>query len=324
MTSSYKGCLIGLAVGDALGAPVEFLTLVQLRAKYGAKGIEDYEPWDDFEPGSYTDDTQLSLAAAQGCLDAYREHRATGRWAVRAAVYREYQKWRRSQKNPMNRKSPGLTCLLALESDHMGTIDNPLNDSKGCGGVMRTAPAGLVFKPGAAFRAGAEFAAMTHGHPSGYLSAGFLSELIARLLEERSLSRSINRTLPVLKSYAGHEETLDKIQLALRLSSLAGTSAGVIRRIGQGWVGEEALGISLYCALKYRGDFRAGVLAAVNHGGDSDSTGSITGAILGSSLGLEAIPKDWIGRLQNRNMILDLASALEESFGTSSRVDFTN
>jgi ADP-ribosylglycohydrolase len=320
MVSRYKGCLVGLAVGDALGAPIEFQTLAQIKADFGPNGIEDFEPWDDFAAGSYTDDTQMSLAAAQGLLDAYREHRASGRWDARAAVYREYQKWRASQSNPMNRKSPGLTCLLALKSERMGTIENPINDSKGCGGVMRTAPAGLVFKPGHAFRAGAEFAAMTHGHPSGYLSAGFLSEVVARIVSGEGLGRAVARSVPVLKSYDGHEETLQKISLALRLYSSTRPAPEAIKRIGEGWTGDEALAISLFCALRHPRDFRAGVLAAVNQEGDSDSTGSITGAILGTALGLEGVPKDWVNRLQNRDKILDLAEALEKAFGGSGRI----
>lgn len=320
MISRYKGCLLGLAVGDALGAPVEFETLAAIKERFGAKGIQDFEPWDDFAPGSYTDDTQMSLAAAQGLLDAYREHRASGRWDVRTAVYREYQNWRKSQANPLNRKSPGLTCLLALKSEHMGTIENPINDSKGCGGVMRTAPAGLVFKPGHAFRAGAEFAAMTHGHPSGYLSAGFLSEVVARMIGGESLGRAVARSVPVLKNYIGHEETLAKISLALRLYTSPRPATESIRKIGQGWTGEEALAISLYCALRYPRDFRSGVLAAVNQEGDSDSTGSITGALLGTSLGLKGVPKDWADRVQNRDKILALAEALEQAFGGENRI----
>jgi ADP-ribosylglycohydrolase len=322
MGSKYTGCLIGLAVGDALGAPVEFLTLDEIKSAFGPRGIEDFQPWEEFAAGSYTDDTQMSLAAAQGCLDAYREHRSGGPWDIRAAVYREYQKWRNSQSNPMNRKAPGLTCLLALREERMGTIEAPINDSKGCGGVMRTAPAGLVFKPGQAFRAGAEFAAMTHGHPSGYLSAGFLSEVIARLTAGESLGRAVARAVPVLKSYPGHKETLDKIGLALHLYSASQPAVDAIGKIGEGWTGEEALAISLYCALKFPKDFRAGVLAAVNQEGDSDSTGSITGALLGTALGLPAIPKTWVARLQNRKKILALAAGLEEAFGGSGRIDF--
>ncbi len=320
MISRYTGCLVGLAVGDALGAPVEFETLAQIKSSFGPEGITDFEPWDEFAAGSYTDDTQMSLAAAQGLLDAYREHRATGRWDVRKPVYREYQKWRNSQSNPLNRKSPGLTCLLALKSERMGTIEDPLNDSKGCGGVMRTAPAGLVFKPGHAFRAGAEFAAMTHGHPSGYLPAGFLSEIVSRMVSGEGLGRAVARAVPVLKAYRGHEETLARIRLALKLYTSTKPSRDLIKKMGEGWTGDEALAISLFCALRNRRDFRAGVLDAVNQEGDSDSTGSITGAILGTALGLEGIPEDWASRLQNHGKILDLARALESAYGPSGRI----
>lgn len=65
-----------------------------------------------------------------------------------------------------------------------------------------------------------------------------------------------------------------------------------IAQLGVGWVGEEALAISVYCALKYQDDFKEAVIAAVNRNGDSDSTGAITGNILGAYLGLSRIPLD--------------------------------
>ena len=185
---------------------------------------------------------------------------------------------------------------------------------------MRTAPAGLVFKPVHAFRAGAEFAAMTHGHPSGYLPAGFLSEIVSRMISGEGLGRAVARALPVLKSYRGHEETLSRIGLALKLYPSSKPSVDLIKKLGEGWTGDEALAISLFCALRNRRDFRAGVLDAVNQEGDSDSTGSITGAILGTALGLEGIPGEWVARLQNQGKILDLAQALESTYGPSGRI----
>ena len=72
MISKYKGCLLGLAIGDALGAPVEFLRLQEIKKRYGKDGIADFHGWRGFKPGSYTDDTQMSLATAVGCLRAYQ------------------------------------------------------------------------------------------------------------------------------------------------------------------------------------------------------------------------------------------------------------
>lgn len=182
----YRGCMFGLAIGDALGA-------------VGLVG------WNGFPPGSFTDDTQMSLATAIGCV---RAGRAASASAATEAVYRQYLAWVRTQHDDFERRAPGTTCLSALDSGEMGTPERRLNDSKGCGGVMRT----------------------------------------------------------------------------------------------------------VYCALKFGDDFRSGVIAAVNHSGDSDSTGSIAGAIMGAALGIDALPPEWITRVEDSDRIDRIARALHAVF----------
>ena len=83
-----------------------------------------------------------------------------------------------------------------------------------------------------------------------------------------------------------------------------------IKHIGEGWVGEEALGIAVYSALKYPDDFRRAVIAAVNHDGDSDSTGAITGNILGAYLGLSRIPPEWVEVIELKDVLIQIADDL--------------
>jgi ADP-ribosylglycohydrolase len=315
MMSHFEGCLLGLAIGDALGAPVEFLQLDGIKAKYGEAGIQDLDEWRGFPAGAYTDDTQMALATAMGCERAGKAQVMADSAKVDALVFEEYLKWLKTQDNPYEQRAPGNTCLSAMRSGRMGTMEDAINDSKGCGGVMRTAPAGLAFSDKRAFEMGTRFAAMTHGHPSGHLSAGFLSEVIAWIIDGRSLEGSIESSKETLVGYLGHEETLRAVEKAVELAAAAESPMEVIPRLGLGWVGEEALAISLNCALKFPGDFKGGTTAAVNHSGDSDSTGSITGAILGAKLGVEAIPEKWIAQLENSSMISELAQLMFLSFG---------
>jgi ADP-ribosylglycohydrolase len=314
MLNKYKGCLLGLAVGDALGAPVEFMSFVEIKNKYGEEGIQDFDSWGGYRAGYYTDDTQMALATARGCIKASEKWKSDGVFEHTPYVYREYLKWLETQNDPSQRRAPGNTCLSALNSGIMGTIENPINESKGCGGVMRTAPVGLVFGRDVAFLEGARFAAMTHGHPSGYLSAGSLAELISWILEEKELKEAIAECKKTLVLYEDYEETLKKVELADRLSSDSIQVQDAIAAIGEGWVGEEALGIAIYCALKFDDDFKGGVIAAVNHSGDSDSTGSITGAILGTLLGVKAIPTSWLESLENAEDIENIASEMFRIF----------
>ncbi len=308
--SQYEGCMLGLALGDALGAPVEFLDVQQIRADYGPDGICGLEPWREFRAGCFTDDTQMSLATARGCIDAYLALRHGEPWLPVHAVHRRYQGWLLSQSIPYMNRVPGATCLWSLRSGRVGTVEKPLNSRKGCGGVMRVAPAGLSFPPGQAFRYGVDFAAITHGHPSGYLPAGVLAEIIALVLEGRELGDSVELALRCLPRYPGYEETLRAATRALDLAAGRSAPGEAIPQLGAGWVGEEALAIALYCASSSPDDWERGVLLAVNHGGDSDSTGCITGAILGALLGCDALPSPWVAQLESNAGIRGIASDL--------------
>jgi len=178
---------------------------------------------------------------------------------------------------------------------------------------MRIAPVGLCGL-GDPFRIGCELAAITHGHPSGYLSAGFQAQLIADLVDGFDLAPAIDRCLERLSREQGHEETTDSVNQAVVLARSSQGTAEDVESLGQGWVGEEALAISLFCSLKAE-DFAHGILLAVNHGGDSDSTGSITGNILGLIHSGEGIPGHWPDRLELREVIVGLAEELWLRFG---------
>jgi len=322
------GCLLGGAVGDALGGPVEFLTLAEIRARYGREGIRDLVP-SYGRLGAITDDTQMTLFTAEGLLQARRRGRERGIWHPPTMVYHAYLRWLETQgltppypfleardgdllRLPAlhARRAPGNTCLSALASGRMGTLEAPLNDSKGCGGVMRAAPAGLIGVDDP-FTLGCEVAAITHGHPSGYLAAGFLADMVATLAAGASLTEAVARARASLQRWPRHEECLAAVDEALRLAQTAPPVAETLERLGAGWVAEEALAIALFAAAA-TSDFERGVVLAVNHGGDSDSTGAIAGNLLGTWLGPAAIPERWLEPLELRAEIAPLAGALAD------------
>lgn len=313
--SRFRGCMLGLAIGDALGAPVEFMQLDEIKRRYGEQGVTGFEPWGGFPAGTYTDDTQMSLATAEGIIRAKKSANKDGFIChIEPEVWHAYLEWYKIQSDPKERRAPGNTCLNALKGGRMGTVEKPINDSKGCGGVMRVAPAGLVFQPLSAFRYGVSFAAMTHGHPSGYLSSGFLATLVSLIVEGNDLLKSINESRGILVGRQHCKETLEKVESAIELAEGETPVEEAISILGQGWTGEEALAIAIFCSLRFQDDFRSAVLAAVNHSGDSDSTGSITGAIMGVLLGEEAIPKEWIQQIEGRERLLEISSEIEMVF----------
>jgi ADP-ribosylglycohydrolase len=320
---------------------VEFLSIDEIRAKYGLAGIADYDLAYG-RRGAITDDTQMTLFTAEGVLRADVRWHHKGICHPASVIHHAYIRWLHTQgersrsqssQDQMDgwligleslhaRRAPGNTCLSALRGATMGTVGRPLNDSKGCGGVMRVAPIGLAARDEeAAFALGCEAAAITHGHPSGYYSAGCFAAVIQALTKGWTLPDAIERTLRILdnSNNTGHEECLAAIRQAVALwhDADVAPSPETIERMGGGWVGEEALGIALYCALSARDDFAGGVLLAVNHSGDSDSTGSITGNLLGLMLGIDTIPAKWLDELELRLEIEAVASDLDTGFDES-------
>ena len=333
--SRFRGCLLGGAVGDALGAPVEFMDVAGIRGRFGAGGIRSFAPYAG-RLGAITDDTQMTLFTAEGLLRAANRGRMRGiNPDVQAVVAHSYQRWLLTQGDKsaltssvnsgwlirneelFSRRAPGITCLSSLrEMKHLDAVAR--NDSKGCGGVMRMAPVGL-FVPGwvgdasrggqEAFELGCKLAGITHGHLAGQHAAGALAFLILRLVEGATLSDALEQIKEVLADIPGSDETLHAIDLAGQLAVLTGDSDDHLCQLGQGWVAEEALAIAIYCALRGK-SFEEGVVLAVNITGDSDSTGSIAGNLLGAIHGVEAIPQRWLESLELRDVIAEVADDL--------------
>jgi ADP-ribosylglycohydrolase len=184
--------------------------------------------------------------------------------------------WLAAQTVMQAQRAPGNTCLAALGAGGHGTLKKLINDSKGCGGVMRVAPIGLVgarARTQDVFQLAAEAAALTHGHPSGFLSAGMMASLVHFLAQGANLTHAVNESCAILSGFSGHEETLSIVKNALNLASQrAGNHDVAIEQLGGGWVGEGALAIGLYAVLSAN-SFVEAIAIAANHSGDSDSTG---------------------------------------------------
>ena len=211
--------------------------------------------------------------------------------------------------------------MSALGSSEKGSVKHPINRSKGCGGVMRVAPIGLYFSEKRmpierSDMIGAEAAAITHGHELGWLPAAVLVHIIRHLIEndgETILAavQDARFTLPDVYPEAEKMDVLQALlQKAIDLSKSELDDLDAIRQLRQGWVGEEALAIAVYCALKHSDSFEDAIVTAVNHSGDSDSTGAIAGNIMGAALGLHAIPEKYLDKLELRDVILELADDL--------------
>ncbi|MEU4802246.1 ADP-ribosylglycohydrolase family protein [Actinosynnema sp. NPDC023587] len=321
---ALRTCLLAGAVGDALGGSVEFDRIDRIRSRFGPSGLTDYAPAYG-RLGAITDDTQMTLFTLEGLVLA-RRRGSDPVHEVRAA----YGRWLRTQGGPEvpadgwlldvpelhQLRAPGTTCLTALRSGRPGTVESPINDSKGCGAVMRAAPAALWSdRPDEVFALASATGALTHGHPSGYLSAGVLAVLVQQLWRGLDLPGAIGVARDELRRWDGHEEQSVLLDLAVEMGARGErpTPEVIEAALGGGWVGEEALAIAVLTALAAE-SLADGLLLAVNHSGDSDSTGALCGNLLGARDGGEALPGHWVDALELADVIGRLADEAAEVF----------
>lgn len=338
-----RGSLIGGAAGDALGYPVEFLRSYHIiEDYYGTGGITRLDTQNSIGKGVISDDTQMTLFTACGLLNA----KAMGMAPI-PAISNAYLEWLYTQKGMRSNRlhdcwignlpelnvgrAPGITCMNALDSILQGV--QPMNDSKGCGGVMRIAPIplyglsqGRITDVQALDEIAADVAKLTHLHPLGYIPAYLLSHLIYRLAtddhpDRESFVTYLNEGLAYARDkYADQMGYMEKQQAlmdkALLLAKDTLPDYKAISSIGEGWVAEETLAIAVYCTYKYFDDFEKAVIASVNHGGDSDSTGSVTGNLMGAVVGYDNIPKHFTDNLELHDVILHIADDLWRGYTT--------
>ena len=358
-----RGSLMAGAAGDALGYPVEFMSRNTILSRYGKNGITQFE-LDKNGKALISDDTQMTLFTANGMLmgltrgymrgiggkpenyvdKAYLDWYYT-QTGIQESISDGYASlhytWLRDLPELAYRRAPGTTCISACKS--LLRHEQPRNNSKGCGGIMRVAPMGLF---DAAYRAmngrtlystvrlaevGAQIAKVTHLHPLGFLPAALMTLLISRIVPlkpdevKASITNIVKDGLDILmqmygNEYADHKEFLKALTLkAVGLAHSDLPDADAIRQLGEGWTAEEAWAISLYCSIHHIDDTKEAIIAAVNHDGDSDSTGSITGNFMGAIYGYEAIKKerlfcpdgkDFERTIELANIILALADDL--------------
>lgn len=334
LRSRIRGCLLGGAIGDALGAPVEFMRLTEIKSRFGPQGITEFAPAYG-RIGAITDDTQMTLFTAEGLLRSYVRLSLKGICSVPSVICHAYLRWLLTQgitpatkeleigkdgrlwteKTLHSRRAPGNTCISSLKAMTQFTADRAKNNSKGAGAIMRVAPIACVVGSGdelaaeEVFRLSKEASWLTHGHPSGFLSAAAFAVIVHALLWGQPLEIGIQQAKAFLSREDASDETLAAMRVALDCAQRRIEPERAIPMIGKAWVGEEALGVAIYCAL-IADDFASGVRMAVNHDGDSDTTGSLVGQLLGAMYGEAAISAHWLRDLEAQELIAQISDDL--------------
>jgi len=336
------GCLLGGAIGDALGKPVEFASWPHIKSAYGAAGIGQIPP-----PGHITDDTQMTLFTAEALtravtlgLDAADEvaagymrwldtqtMREAGSLETASATTADHRKgWLREQDWLYACRAPGGTCMSGLHAlarngppePQLFHRPGPINaTSKGCGTVMRSAPFGLA----GTYILSGRASLMTHGHPTATWSAVALAQMISGLVLGQSLSEAVNATRAYLADQESAHELTAVLDQAVTLAQADASSPAVVEALGGGWVAEEALAIAVYAVLATSRQatspaehVRAALVTSVNHSGDSDSTGAITGNVIGAFYGFAGVPADLAGAVEHHDVITRVAAEFAAAY----------
>jgi ADP-ribosylglycohydrolase len=326
-----SGALFGLAYGDALGAPTEFLSMKQIHQRYGSGGPRELTG----HPALVTDDTQMTLAVAYGLLGALEDPPfAPDLFEPRLRRY--FLEW---LVDPENNRAPGMTCLKACRLMARGVQwrQATQHNSKGCGANMRVAPVGLVPGLSDEQRAGASQlqAALTHGHPTAlaaseltayavwWLQNGMApAELPAALRERCHTQRTTyhQRWLGDLWQRPAADSPADFIsrgwdECLHALGNLEVALDGADRDTdpctvtGAGWIAEEALVTGLLCFLLFPGDPVAAISRGAASSGDSDSIACLAGAFAGAHHGLGGWPPHWAGQIEYSSELRRIGAA---------------
>lgn len=327
INDKIRGSLIAGAMGDALGYEVEFMHRNAILAEYGEKGITKLA-LDERGKTQISDDTQMTLFTAAGMLmgitrgymrgiggrpeyyvtDAYKDWYYTQQRTAPENYHNHT--WLFHIKELYSRRAPGLTCLHACEDIIAGR--EVRNNSKGCGGIMRVAPMPLLLASCACAGhcpydleemavACAEVASCTHKHPLGFLPAALLGIFLYKIAflnatqVKEQIELLVADSLQIIDNiykddFIKHKKYLRQLtEKALKLAFSSVADADAIAELGEGWVAEETWAVALFCAVRHINSPEQAIIASVNHDGDSDSTGSVTGNIMGAIYGYNYI-----------------------------------
>jgi ADP-ribosylglycohydrolase len=312
MINKIKGLIYGLAIGDAMGKPTEFITLEKIKSIYGREGIQDLEG-----EALYTDDTQMTLAIVRALIKSGENDTEI----IMQSVKDEFNKWVYSDE--WFKGGAGRTCTQGVLNMRKGIhwSKSGIKDSKGCGTAMRVLPVGLFYQNNLdklkeiAYSTGI----CTHNHPTADAACIGAAFAVKYILDENPIILLPKYIAEFTEGISEEwDAALTKLHKVLTDRSFWGAEneEKALKYLGEGWVAEEAVTLALYCFLTHHKDYKKVVIRAANTNGDSDSIGCIAGGFAGAYLGIEGIPKDWIQRIDNsaylNEISEDIFNKLEE------------
>lgn len=333
--SAIKGCLLGMAVGDAMGYPVDKKNWTEICEDYGPNGLLGYDLANGTaEITSYTQiaaftGNSLLMGVIRGNPEKYNKYIALGlrEWAKGQQYLPESEKtfcWL-TRVPEMRRKNCMDTRMLdALSRETLGTPETPVLRSDSPSALTAAVAAGLLYDPERmelkqVGRLGAEAVAFTHGDPETFLSGAVLAYTITGILHrpERTVAQQFLTAAEIVQAqfetyYSRVEKVSALLQKAISLTKDPDISPLAAMSLLECTTASECLAAAAYASIIHAGNFDEGMIAAVNHSGRSAAVGALTGAILGAKLGYEALPEFYLESLEQAAILEELAADLSQ------------
>ena len=337
----YRGCLLGMAVGDAMGYTVDSRTLQQIREDYGPNGLLGYDLMNGY--AEITSYTQLTAFTCTGLLLGLTRGQLLGRmapfiryvalacreWAAGQRPWGQPQRihcWVTRSQELCRRHCMDTWMLETLSRSTLGTPEEPMNSYDHPGSITTAIGVGLFLDPdevsqGEILRLGAEVVALIHGSPMAFLSGAMLAHLICHSLRDRekTLREIVRQSVDALleeyaTAYGQADEVAAWVRLALQLAEDDTTTPIQAMERLRCENAAQALAGGIYAAVVCQNDFDAAMIAAVNHSGRSAAVGAITGAILGARMGEAALPEFYLESLECLEPLRELADDLYQGY----------
>ncbi len=334
----FRGCLLGLAVGDAMGYTVDSKTLGEIRADYGPNGLLGYDLVNGY--ADVTSYTQIAAFTANGMLLGLTRGRMQGKMAPLVRyIGLAVREWSRSQRycqpernycwlsgvpELKRRCCMDIRMLDVLAKDALGSMEEPALRSNYPGALTEAVPIALLsgelkMEQQELNHLGAEAVALTHGHPEAFLSGAVLTHALCALLRDpwQETLPLVRDTVDAIQMQFGREypqttHIWELLQMALTLAaSDSVTPCEAMERLGCRTAAEVLAG-ALYACVTCGGDFDTAMITAVTHSGRSTAVGAVTGAVMGASLGASALPDFYLESLEPTAVLTELADDLSQ------------
>lgn len=335
--SAFRGCLLGLAMGDAMGYSVDTKTWAQIQEDYGPHGLQGYDLVNGY--ADVTSHTQLALFSANGLLLGQTRALVYGKmaplaryvgvaqqeWAIGQRRYNQPTRnhcWTFRIPELRRRHCTDTRMIETLNRGNLGTMDIPCNGYDDPASIASAVAAGIFCAPPRlsredADRLGAECIALTYGNPFAYLPGIVISHLISACINDQDtpLATLVEESVKVLetqygKKYRQVREIAASVRHAVTLAERRSTHPVKAMEQLTCLSGGDILAGAVYAALLCEEDFDKAMIVAVNHSGRSAAVGCLTGAILGARMGVAKLPEFYLEGLEVAPVLQEMADDL--------------